>query len=204
MKNPDIENGILHLAANDNLLAGIINKVGGCRLKPHKNYYNSLLEAIIGQQLSMKAADSIINKFMSYFSGAPSPELIVETDDEILRSLGLSFAKIKYVKDLSQKVIDREVTFRNINRMSDDEIIAELTKVKGIGVWTVHMFLIFTLCRLNVLPVGDLGIKKAVMLTYGLKVLPDEKMVKKISGKYNWTPYNTLASWYLWKSLEIP
>lgn len=204
MKNPEIENGIRHLEKNDHLMASIIKKAGNCKLKAHREYYSSLLEAIIGQQLSMKAADSIIGKFKNYFGGSsPAPELILQTEDQVLRALGLSNAKVKYVKDLSEKLVCKTITFRKINLKEDEEIITELTKVKGVGLWTAHMFLIFTLCRLNVLPVGDLGIKKAIMLNYNLKVLPDEKTVVSISKKYKWEPYNSIASWYLWKSLEF-
>lgn len=203
MKKKEIENGILHLSANDSLLATIIKKAGNCNLKPHTDYYNSLLDAIIGQQLSMKAAQSIIRKFTTFFGGYPPPETLILTEDTVLRSLGLSNAKVKYVKDLSAKVLEGSVILSNFGRKSDDDIIAELTKVKGIGVWTAHMFLIFTLGRPNVLPTLDLGIRKAVMKTYSLKILPDDAAIHKIAKKRGWEPYRTLASWYLWKSLEF-
>ncbi|MGE5681332.1 MAG: DNA-3-methyladenine glycosylase family protein [Bacillota bacterium] len=203
MKKTEIENGILYLASNDPKLAEIISKTGKCPLRPHNDYYNSLLQAIIGQQLSMKAADSIIKKFMSFFGGTPAPDIIIASDDQILRGLGLSNAKVKYIKDLSDKVASGKITFKNISKKTDEQIITELTQVKGIGVWTAHMFLIFTLCRPDVLPVGDLGIKKAVMTNYKLKTLPDEKTVRKVSVKNNWAPFNSIASWYLWRSLEF-
>jgi DNA-3-methyladenine glycosylase II len=107
------------------------------------------------------------------------------------------------VKDLSEKILNKEIHFKNLNKMTEEQIISEYTKVKGIGVWTVHMFLIFTLARLNVLPVGDLGLKRAVMIIYNLRKLPDEKKMFLISKKNNWAPYNSIASWYLWRSLEI-
>lgn len=203
MKKSEIINGILHISENDPKIGGIIERAGQFTVKAHKDYYPSLLRAIIGQQLSMKAADSIIRKFESYFHGIPTPELIIETGDEMLRSLGLSNAKVKYVKDLSGRIIDGSLHFRGIDRMSDEQIIEMLTRVKGIGVWTAHMFLIFTMCRPNVLPIGDLGIKRAVMLTYGLSTMPTEMDVLRIATENNWQPYCTIASWYLWKSLEI-
>ncbi|MGE5399539.1 MAG: DNA-3-methyladenine glycosylase family protein [Ignavibacteriales bacterium] len=203
MKNSDMEKGILHLSVNDKRLAAIIKKAGSCTLKAHKNYYYSLLESIIGQQLSVRVAEAICKRFMTCFKGDPRPEDILASDDAILRQLGLSNAKVKYVKDLSQKLLDKEISLKNIDKKSDEEIISELTRVKGIGQWTAHMFLIFTLCRPNVLPVGDLGIKRAVMLNYGLDDMPDEQIVREIAGSNNWHPYSTLASWYLWKSLEF-
>ncbi|MCU7495406.1 MAG: DNA-3-methyladenine glycosylase 2 family protein [Ignavibacteria bacterium] len=203
MEQLEIKSGIKHLSKNDKSLAGIIKKAGPCTLKAHRNYYYSLLESIIGQQLSMRVAEVICGRFMEYFRHSPSPELILATEDAVLRSLGLSNAKVKYVKDLSEKLLSGEVSLKNINRKSDGEIIEELTKVKGIGVWTAHMFLIFTLFRPNVLPTGDLGIKRAIMLNYKLEAMPDEEMIRQIALENNWHPYSTLASWYLWKSLEI-
>ncbi|KAB2841417.1 MAG: DNA-3-methyladenine glycosylase 2 family protein [Melioribacteraceae bacterium] len=142
-------------------------------------------------------------RFLEFFEDNPLPEKIIITPDEKLRDVGLSFGKIKYVKDLSHKILNKEISFRGIEKKSDEQIIEELIKVKGVGVWTVHMFLIFTLGRPNVLPVGDLGIKKAIMLNYNLKKMPTEEIVAKISKKNNWSPYNSVAAWYLWKSLEM-
>jgi len=203
MNSNQIVKGIKHIYNNDVKIANIIDIVGECNLKPHKNYYYSLLKAIVGQQLSLKAASSINKRFFSYFNGKPSAQKILTAENLTLRNLGLSWAKVKYVKALSQKIIDKEISFRNINNKTNDEIIYELTKVKGIGIWTVHMFLIFTLGRLDVLPVKDLGLKNAVKIIYGLRKLPDENKIKTISKKNNWQPYHSIASWYLWKSLEI-
>ncbi len=198
----DLESAKKHLLKNDKTLSKIIKKVGNCNLKPHNDYFISLVDAIVSQQLSVKAAASIFKKFSNHFENEITPNKIIETDHEILRSLGLSNAKAKYVKDLCEKVLDKTVDVENMNHLSDEEITNELVKVKGIGVWTAHMFLIFTLGRLNVLPVGDLGIKKAVMNLYGFETLPSEKDVLEISVKNNWSPYNSVASWYLWRSLE--
>ncbi len=203
MNSLEIENGISHIYINDKKLAAIIDKVGECKIKSRKDHYLSLLRSIIGQQLSVKVADVIEQRFMKFFKNKPSPEKIIKADVESLRALGMSYAKIKYVKDLSEKILNKEIHFRNLNKMTEDEIISEYTKVKGIGVWSVHMFLIFTLARLNVLPVGDLGLKRAVMITYNLRKLPDEKKIILISKKNNWAPYNSIASWYLWRSLEL-
>ena len=203
MKSLLIENGILHIYNNDKRLAEVIDKVGKCKIKPRKNHYFSFLRSIIGQQLSVKVADVIANRFWDFFENEPTPEKIMTAEIESLRKLGMSYAKINYVKDLSEKILNKEIHFKNLNKMTEEQIISEYTKVKGIGVWTVHMFLIFTLARLNVLPVGDLGLKRAVMIIYNLRKLPDEKKMFLISKKNNWAPYNSIASWYLWRSLEI-
>ncbi|MDP4116030.1 MAG: DNA-3-methyladenine glycosylase [Bacteroidota bacterium] len=203
MNFKEIQNGVTYLINNDKKLAKVITAAGKCNLKPHRNYYLSLLEAIIGQQLSVKAASSIYNKFTAFFLEYPTPINIIETPHEILRGLGLSNAKVRYVKDLAEKVEDGTIHFNKLNKLSDEQIIQLLTKVKGIGIWTAHMFLIFTLGRPNVLPTGDLGIKKAIQRVYELDELPQEEGVEIIAAKYKWDPYCSLASWYLWKSLEF-
>jgi DNA-3-methyladenine glycosylase II len=203
MNSVEIENGIIHIYENDDRLAKVIDASEKCRLKPKKDYFNSLLKAIVQQQLSIAAASSIYSKFISYFHGKFDPREILLAPDTELRKLGLSNAKAKYVKDLSNKVLNGQLILKGISAKPDKEIIKELTVVKGIGVWSSHMFLIFTLGRLNVLPVGDLGIRRAAMNTYNLRKLPDEEKLLKLSEKFNWAPYNSIASWYLWKSLEL-
>jgi len=202
MQNAEIKRAIKHLSKHDNTLSTIIKNIGIINLTRHRRYFNALLDAIIGQQLSTYAADKIASRFMDLFDNNPLPEQILDTNDITLRSVGLSNAKVKYVKDLSHKITAKEIHLEKLFKMSDEEIIAELTKVKGIGVWTSHMFLIFTLGRLNVLPYSDLGIRKAVMLNYRLKKLPDEKKIRSIAKKYNWDPYCSVVSRYLWKSLD--
>ncbi len=198
----EILKGIKHLSKHDKVLSTLIKNYGICNLRPHKKYFNLLLRSIIGQQLSVTAADSISKKFFSFFNNKPKPEDIIRSSHEELRALGLSNAKAKYVKDLSQKIMDKEINLKRIGSKSDEEIITELTKVKGIGVWTVHMFLIFTLGRLDVLPFSDLGIRKGIMLNYGLKKLPDEKKIFKLAKERRWHPYCSLVSLYLWQSLD--
>ena len=202
MQNAEIKRAIKHLSQHDYTLSTIIKNIGIINLTPHRKYFNSLLDAIIGQQLSVSAADKISLRFFNLFDTKPLPEQILETSDITLRSVGLSNAKVKYVKDLSSKILTKELNLNRLSRMTDEEIIAKLTIVKGIGVWTSHMFLIFTLGRLNVLPFSDLGIRKAVMLNYRLRKLPDEKKIRSIAKKYNWDPYCSVVSRYLWKSLD--
>ena len=203
MNSVEIENGVRHIYNNDKQLAKIIDAAGPCTLKTKKNHYYTLLGSIIGQQLSTIAAGVIKDRFFKYFDYNPRPDDILKTPDEKLRSFGLSWAKIRYVKDLSDKMLKGEIHFRGLSGMLDDDIIAEFTKVKGIGTWTMHMFLIFTLCRLDILPVGDLGVKKAAKLNYNLRKLPDEKRLYKLSKEKGWAPYNSIAAWYLWKSIDM-
>jgi DNA-3-methyladenine glycosylase II len=177
--------------------------VGKCNLNPQINYFEALAETIISQQLSAKAASSIFKRFCQFYNNILVPTAIIETEDGILRGLGISSPKVKYLKDLSLKIESGIVNLGNIHTLSEDEITEELTRVKGIGVWSVHMFLIFSLGKLNVLPVNDLGIRKAIMQNYNLRKLPDEKKIKKIAKEGKWEPYCSIASWYLWRSLDI-
>ncbi len=198
----EIRNGIEHLRKNDKTLRRIIDENEICNLSRKRNYFIQLLKAIIGQQLSYYAAKSINGKFLNFFEGKPTPEKVWKVEDSLLRSLGLSNAKTKYVKDLSLKLMNNEISLKNISSKSDGAIIEELTKVKGIGVWTSQMFLIFTLARLDVLPFDDLSLRKAIMKNYGLKHLPVDKEINRISNKHNWAPYRSIASWYLWRSMD--
>lgn len=206
--NKELNKAVKHLSQNDESLLNIIKLVGSCRLKPHKKYFETLVDAIVSQQLSLRAAETIYNRFklLFYENGRkkfPLPEQIIAMDDLRLRNCGLSNAKVKYVKDLSVKVIDGTIKIHKLGSLPDEEIINELIQVKGIGVWTAHMFLIFCLARLNVLPVGDLGFKKAVQQNYKLKKFPSEKKVIEISKKYSWHPYQSVAAWYHWQSLSL-
>ncbi len=202
MNNEIVNQGIEHLIINDKQLSTIIKKFGKCNIHKHRNYLNALLSAIIGQQLSIKAASKINERFNNYFGMKPDPKEIVLTDDLIIQKLGLSKAKTQYVKDLCIKIIKKELSLAGINSKTDEEVIETLTKVKGIGVWTAQMFLIFTLGRLNVLASGDLGIRKGVMNIYKLSTLPTPEDVEIIAKENNWNPYNTIACIYIWKNLD--
>lgn len=202
MQSNELETAVKTLSANDKVMLRIIKKNGKINLTRDTNYYSFLISSIIGQQLSTSAAEAIHRKFSLKFGDDPSAKKIVRVRDITLRKLGLSNTKVKYVKDLSKKIISNEIILKNIEEKSDEEIISELTQVKGIGIWTVHMFLIFSLGKINVLPYSDLGIRKSIMVNYGLKSLPDEKEIKSLSLKKKWSPYNSVASLYLWKSLD--
>lgn len=202
MNKNKFEIGLSYLNKHDKVLSRISKNYSNRNLTPHRKYFNLLLGAIVGQQLSVKAARSIKNRVFNHFNDLPTPEAILDTPHQVLRGFGMSNAKVTYAKDLSSKIITGEVKLKGFAKMTDDEIISELTKVKGIGVWSVHMFLIFNLARLNVLPVGDLGIKKAIMLNYGLRKLPTEEKVRQIAKKNNWEPYCSIASLLLWHSID--
>jgi len=202
MENIEYNSVVKHFLKNDKVVFSLLKRFGEEKLSNRKNYFKHLCTSIVGQQLSVKSAAAINKRFLEYFDNKLQPEKIAQTETEVFRSLGLSGAKSKYVKDLSQKIVDKTISLDGISKKSNSEIIKELTKVKGIGPWTVDMFLIFTLGRPNILASGDLGIKKAIMLNYDLKKLPTDKNVIRLSKKMNWSPFNSYVMLYLWKSLD--
>jgi DNA-3-methyladenine glycosylase II len=192
-----------HLAKNDPSLAIIIKSSGPCRIKPHTDHYGELVGSIVGQQLSSVAAGTIWRRVLGLFAGKmPTPEQLIKIDDQELRGVGLSWAKVRYVKDLAQHILDGRLDLNHIAAMPNEQIIEQLTAVKGIGEWSAHMFMIFGLGRLDVLPVGDLGVRKAVMNLYGLKEMPDPARMVTIAARNNWHPYESVAAWYCWQSLD--
>ena len=198
----ELEVGIAHIAENDMRLAELIHRYPQPTFRPHTDYYRELVESIISQQLSVKAAATIYKRFVDSFDQFPEPEEILAREDSELRAVGLSGQKTRYIKDLASRVLDGSVRFDHLDQLTNAEIITELTAVKGIGEWTVHMFLMFCMGRFNVLPVGDLGIKNAVGRLYSLNTLPSPADIEQIAAKNGWKPYESVASWYLWKSLE--
>ncbi|MDB5162075.1 MAG: DNA-3-methyladenine glycosylase [Candidatus Saccharibacteria bacterium] len=193
-----------YLSNVDPLLAPVIARAGIPTITPHKNYYQELVESIVSQQLSVKAAATIMKRFLELFPGEafPTPGQILEKDVETFRSVGLSRQKATYIQDLAVKVLEESVRFNHLDTLTNQEVIDELTKIKGVGVWTVHMFLLFCMGRLDVLPTGDLGIKNGIYKLYTLKEKPTSEMMEKIAKKYKWHPYESVASWYVWHSLD--
>jgi DNA-3-methyladenine glycosylase II len=192
-----------HLARYDKKLAPVIEHAGLCTVRPHTDYYRELVDSIISQQLSVKAAAAIEQRFRDMFGGHfPSPKEILTKNLDELRGIGFSYAKGRYVQDLAQKILDGEVKFDKLDEMTNEEVVAELTVVKGIGEWTAHMFLMFCMGRSDVLPVGDLGIRNGVRALYGLKAAPAAEDITKIAKKNHWHPYESIASWYVWQSLD--
>lgn len=193
-----------YLVRVDPVLAPIIATSGPCPLRPHANYYQELVQSIIGQQLSLKAAASIEGRLVALNEGTfPDPTQILAFDDDQLRSVGFSRPKVSYIKDLASHVLDEKLQLGRYESMSNQEIIDDLTAVKGIGVWTVHMFLMFCMARSDVLAVGDLGIKNGVRNLYGLSSSPTPEEIERLAKANRWHPYETIACWYVWRSLEM-
>jgi len=195
-----------HLASADKVMAGLIARIGPMSIekrrrgRPKGDAYGALLRAIVGQQLSVKAAATIFERVLALFGGRmPTAGELLAADDEALRGAGLSGRKVEYLKDLAARVESGELDLERFADMPDDEIIAELTAVRGLGVWTAHMFLMFHLGREDVLPVGDLGIRNAAKAAYGLKGPPAPEELERIAAP--WRPHRTLACLYLWESL---
>ena len=165
-------------------------------------YFQALVRSIIHQQVSGAAAETIHARFVGLFPKGtfPTPEMVCAMPLEKMRTAGLSGRKASYIKDLAEKFCDGTINHRSLHRMESADIVEHLTQVKGIGVWTVHMFLIFTLNRPDVLPTGDLGIRKGFQILYGLKDLPDHTRMEKLAE--GWRAHASTASWYLWRAAD--
>ena len=190
-----------HLKKCDPVLRGIMERVGPFRMEYGLPQFSSLAEAIVYQQLNGKAAETIFKRFASLAGEPLTPEGILRLSDEQLRRVGLSKQKSAYLKDLAQKTAAGVLDFAKLPALPDVEVIEHLTQVKGIGVWTAHMFLIFSLRRLNVLPTGDYGVQMALKRHYRKRKLPKPKDMEKIARA--WEPYRSVACWYMWRSLDI-
>ena len=196
-----MQKAVHHLKKADRVLAAIIERVGPYRISYDEPAFGSLAEAIVYQQLHGKAAATIFKR-LTDLAGLPlQPEGILKLSEEQMRAAGLSKQKLSYLRDLATKTQSGELQFEHLPSLADEEVIKEMTKVKGIGVWTAHMFLIFSLRRANVLPTGDLGIQMAIRQHYGKRKLPTPDQMKKIAKP--WEPYRSVACWYLWRSLDI-
>ncbi|HEX4806053.1 MAG TPA: DNA-3-methyladenine glycosylase [Conexibacter sp.] len=196
-----------HLRAADPVLGALIDAVGAdglgdARAGRPADHYGALVRAIVGQQLSTKAARTIYLRLCERYGGrTPTPaELLADDLDALRAAAGLSRAKASYLKSLAEHVVEGELELERLDEMPDDEVTSELVAVKGLGVWTAHMFLMFHLQRPDVLPVGDLGIRRAVERAYALPGLPDPAQLTEIADP--WRPHRTLACRYLWRSLD--
>jgi len=197
------------LAASDPTMAALMARLGkidlATRLARRKeerpnDAYGALLRAIVGQQLSTKAARTIYGRILDLFDGStPSPEQLLEAEESDLRAAGLSGRKVEYIRDLASHVIEGELELERLDQLEDAEVIEEIVAVRGLGVWTAEMFLMFHLERPDVLSGGDLGIRKAVQIEYGLEEMPAPAKVLEIGEP--WRPHRSLASLYLWESL---
>ena len=192
---------ILHLKKADPVLCAIIERVGPYRMEYGEPTFHSLAESILYQQLNGKAAVVIFGRFTNAAGDPVTPEGILKLSDAQMRAIGLSKQKTAYLRDLAQKTKDGLLNFERLADMSNEEVIEHLTQVKGIGVWTAHMFLMFTLRRRDILPVGDYGIQAAIKKHYKKRKWPKPAVMEKIAKP--WVPYRSIACWYLWKSLDV-
>lgn len=196
---------LAHLRSVDPVMAKVIDAVGRCTLAPRTEWthFDSILRSIVYQQLSGKAAATIHGRVLALIGdGAEAPNRIVATSHEDFRAAGLSNAKAKYVRNLAEHVLDGSLPVESLHELSDEEIIAALTQVKGIGKWSAQMFLMFRLGRPDVLPELDLGVQKGIQRAYRLRKLPTPAQVLRRGAK--WAPYRTVAAWYMWRVLELP
>jgi len=196
-----MQEAILHLKRSDPVLARIIERVGEYRMEFGDPGFQTLVRSIVYQQLSGKAAYTILKRLLAAVpDGHLTPEAILALTGTEMRALGLSGQKTAYIRDLAERTRSGELNFAAFPEMADEDVIEHLTRVKGIGVWTAHMFLIFALRRPNVLPTGDLGVRSAIRKAYRLRDLPKPVKIEKIARR--WHPYCSVAAWYLWRSLD--
>lgn len=200
-KIPSWEEAQRHLSRADPVLAGLIARVGPCRLFPRKDYFVALCQAIFTQQVSTAVATVLFERFRKLFPGGrPTPPRVLEATEEELAGVGLSRQKRGYLRDLAGKFASGQIPTRRFAQMSDEQIIESLLPIKGVGRWTAEMFLIFVLNRPDLLPVDDLGVRKVVQFRYGLPELPEAQELIRIAQP--WRPWRTVATWYLWRSGE--
>ena len=195
-----MKEAIQHLRRSDPILSEIIDRVGDYRIQFREPGFATLVKSIVFQQLSGRVATVIFDRLVAGAGGRLTPENILKLRPSRMRKLGLSGQKTAYIRDLARHARSGVVVFEELHELPDAEVIERLTQVKGIGEWTVHMFLIFALQRPDVLPTGDLGIRNAIRKAYNLTDLPKPAEIEALASR--WRPYCTVASWYLWRSLE--
>ena len=195
-----MKEAIQHLKRSDPVLSGIIDRVGDYGIEFRDPDFETLVTSIVYQQLSGRVANVIFGRVVKAAGGKLTPANILKLRPARMRALGLSGQKTAYIRDLARHTRDGRVDFAGLLDLPDEAVIERLTEVKGIGVWTAHMFLIFALRRTDVLPLGDLGIRAAIRKAYGFAELPEPAEMETLAAR--WRPYCTVASWYLWRSLE--
>ena len=192
---------INHLKKSDPVLRAIIERIGPYRMEYGPPEFHSLAEAILYQQLNGKAALTIFKRFTALAGEPLTPQGILKLTAEQMRSAGLSKQKSSYLRDMAERAASGELDFSKLHEMSDEEVIKHLTQVKGVGVWTAQMFLMFTLKRPNVLPTGDFGVQMAIKKHYKKRKVPKPVQMEKLAKL--WEPYRSIACWYLWKSMDV-
>lgn len=194
---------ILHLKKSDPVLASLIERVGPYRIEYLEPRFETLVRSIVYQQISGKAAATVLDRLLGLVPKRNlTTKALLKLTPEQLRSAGLSGQKASYIRDLAEHTQAKRVDFATIGDLTDADVIEHLTQVKGIGVWTAHMFLIFALRRHDVLPCADLGVRAAIKRAYKLDALPDAKQIEELA--IAWRPYCSVATWYLWRSLDGP
>jgi DNA-3-methyladenine glycosylase II len=195
-----MRHAVRHLKKADPILCAIIERIGPYRIEYDEPRFHSLAEAIVYQQLNGRAAFTIFKRLTDLAGDPLTPEGILKLTEAQMRGVGLSKQKLSYLRDLAEKAHSGQVDFARLPDLPDDEVIKQLTQIKGIGVWTAHMFLMFALRRPNVLPTGDYGVQMAIRKHYRKRKLPKPKDMEKIAK--SWEPYRSVACWYLWKSMD--
>ena len=195
-----MKQAISHLRTSDPVLSAIIQQVGDYGIQFRPPDFETLVKSIVYQQLSGRVASVIFGRLSAAVKGVITPETILKLRPSRMRSLGLSTQKTAYIRDLARHTRAGTVVFEDLAGLPDDEVIGRLTQVKGIGVWTAHMFLIFALQRTDILPTGDVGIRNAIRKAFNLEALPTPEEMEQMALR--WRPYCSVASWYLWRSLE--
>ncbi len=197
-----MRHAVAHLKKSDPVLATMMARVGPFRMTYRDPTFEALVRAIAFQQLNGKAAATIFNRLVEAAGGSITPESILALSEAQMRACGLSRQKLSYLRDLAQKTQSGELDFTRLSQMSEQEVIDHLTRVKGIGVWSAQMFLIFALRHPDIMPTADYGIRLAIKKAYGKRKLPNAKQILRISQC--WQPYRSIACWYLWRSLDGP
>ncbi|HZU43509.1 MAG TPA: DNA-3-methyladenine glycosylase [Terriglobales bacterium] len=195
-----MRHAVRHLKKADPILCAIIERIGPYRIEYDEPRFHSLAEAIVYQQLNGRAAFTIFKRLTDLAGDPLTPEGILKLTEAQMRGVGLSKQKLSYLRDLAEKAHSGQVDFARLPDLPDEEVIKQLTQIKGIGVWTAHMFLMFALRRPNVLPTGDYGVQMAIRKHYRKRKLPKPKDMEKIAK--SWEPYRSVACWYLWKSMD--
>lgn len=196
-----MDKALKHFKKTDPILYNVASSVSLQVLIKSSDPFVDLIESIISQQLSGKAADTIFKRFVDLFPNKKiTAKKILDIPDEKIRAAGISYSKISYIKGIAKEVVDRNLDFKKLDSLTDEEIIKELIKIKGIGVWTAEMYLIFTLGRPDIFSTGDLGLQNAIIKHYKIEEKPTKEKLLEISSK--WSPYRSIASRILWKSLD--
>ena len=197
----DLEAAVKHLRRTDPVLAALIDRVGPYEMREGRNAFEVMLRTIVSQQLSGKAADSIYGRLAAAMGArSPRPEHLLLLSEEQLRACGLSRSKALYVRNVAEHFEEKRYTLRSFSRLDDDAVIEALTTIKGVGEWSAHIFLMFALRRADVFPIGDLGLRKGMLKTYGLRANTKPAKLHKIAEV--WRPYRTVGSLYMWRNYD--